>query len=155
MYLCQVPQSYPDPSTGATIEPYASALSILLPLGEYFQIQDDFLDFSGTPEQIGKIGTDILDNKCSWCVNTALALATPEQRTLLDNNYGQKNSECEAKVKELYETLGLRKVYAEYEEKAVGGILKAVDEIPEVPGDNTLKRQVFRTFIDKIYKRTK
>jgi len=60
------------------------AKSILLPLGEYFQIQDDWLDFSGTPEQIGKIGTDILDNKCSWCVNTALAKCNPEQRKVLD-----------------------------------------------------------------------
>ncbi|KAK0430380.1 Polyprenyl synthetase-domain-containing protein [Armillaria borealis] len=41
---------------------HALPKSILIPLGEYFQIQDDFLDFSGTPEQIG---TDILDNKCS------------------------------------------------------------------------------------------
>jgi len=48
------------------------ALDILVPLGEYFQIQDDYLDYSGTPEQIGKIGTDIMDNKCSWCINTAL-----------------------------------------------------------------------------------
>ncbi|KAK0184181.1 hypothetical protein F5146DRAFT_1125816 [Armillaria mellea] len=29
------------------------------------QIQDGFLDFSGTPEQIGKISTGILDNKRS------------------------------------------------------------------------------------------
>ena len=42
------------------------AKKILVPLGEYFQVQDDYLDIAGTPEQIGKIGTDIIDNKCSW-----------------------------------------------------------------------------------------
>jgi farnesyl diphosphate synthase len=62
---------------------YKLALDILLPLVEYFQIQDDYLDYAGTPEQIGKIGTDILDNKCSWCINAALARATPAQRLRL------------------------------------------------------------------------
>jgi hypothetical protein len=63
---------------------YDLALSILIPLGEYFQVQDDYLDCYGLPEHIGKIGTDILDNKCSWNVNTALKFATPEQRKVLD-----------------------------------------------------------------------
>ncbi|SJL01272.1 related to Farnesyl pyrophosphate synthase [Armillaria ostoyae] len=71
-YSFHVRQSYPS-GNNQTIEPYALAKSILIPFSEYFQIQDDCLDFSGTPEQIGKIGTDILDNKCSWCVNTALS----------------------------------------------------------------------------------
>ena len=63
---------------------HEQAKSILIPLGEYFQVQDDYLDCFGTPEQIGKIGTDILDNKCSWCVNTALKKCNAEQRKLLD-----------------------------------------------------------------------
>lgn len=63
---------------------YQQALDILLPLGEYFQVQDDYLDCYGKPEQIGKIGTDILDNKCGWLINTALGIATPEQRKVLD-----------------------------------------------------------------------
>jgi farnesyl diphosphate synthase len=93
-------------------------LSILIPLGEYFQVQDDFLDCYGKPEHIGKIGTDILvraspsvdqhganmhqDNKCSWNINTALAHATPAQRAVLDEHYGRKNPESEAKVKEVF-----------------------------------------------------
>lgn len=63
---------------------FEQAKSILVPLGEYFQIQDDYLDCFGTPEQIGKIGTDILDNKCSWCINTALKKCNAEQRKVLD-----------------------------------------------------------------------
>jgi farnesyl diphosphate synthase len=63
---------------------YDLALHILLPLGEYFQVQDDYLDCYGAPEQIGKIGTDILDNKCSWNINIALKNATVEQRKVLD-----------------------------------------------------------------------
>jgi farnesyl diphosphate synthase len=59
-------------------------LAILLPLGEYFQVQDDYLDCYGNPEIIGKIGTDIMDNKCSWLINQALAVASPEQRSILD-----------------------------------------------------------------------
>ncbi|KAJ7589552.1 isoprenoid synthase domain-containing protein [Mycena floridula] len=84
----------------------------LIPTGEYFHIQDDFLDFSGTPEQLGKIGTDIVDNKCSWCINMALAWASPEQRKILDENYGQKNEVAEGNVKAVYEEFGLREKYA-------------------------------------------
>lgn len=63
---------------------YKAAEDILIPMGEYFQIQDDFLDCYADPEVLGKIGTDILDNKCSWVINTALAHVTPEQRAILD-----------------------------------------------------------------------
>jgi hypothetical protein len=63
---------------------YKQALAVLLPLGEYFQVQDDYLDCYGAPEVIGKIGTDIMDNKCSWLINQALARASVEQRALLE-----------------------------------------------------------------------
>ena len=67
-------------------EAYKAAERILIPMGEYFQIQDDFLDCYADPEVLGKVGTDILDNKCSWVINTALQHATPEQRAVLDVN---------------------------------------------------------------------
>ncbi|KAK0223767.1 isoprenoid synthase domain-containing protein, partial [Armillaria fumosa] len=155
MYMSHVTQSYP--SGNQTIEPYALAKSILIPLGEYFQIQDDFFNFSGTPEQIGEIGTDILDNKCSWCVNIALTVCTPEQWRILNENYGRKDSECERRIKVVFESpeVDLRKRYAVYEEKVYGELIAVTGQIPEVEGKSTLKRDIFKSFLDKIYKRSK
>jgi len=137
---------------------YKLALNILVPLGEYFQIQDDYLDYAGTPEQIGKIGTDIVDNKCSWCVNTALALATPEQRAVLDANYGKKDASAEERVKNIFREVGVDARYTEYEEAAYKRITALVDELPEVTnstGDAILRKEIFISFLHKIYKRTK
>ena len=58
-------------------------------MGIYFQAQDDYLDCYGTPEQIGKIGTDIQDKKCGWLFcNAYHHIGTPEQKAVLKANYG-------------------------------------------------------------------
>ncbi|CAE6393734.1 unnamed protein product [Rhizoctonia solani] len=132
---------------------FEQAKQILVPIGEYFQIQDDYLDCFGTHEQIGKIGTDILDNKCSWCVNIALNVATPEQRKILDDNYGRKDAAAEARVKELYTQLELPRRYQEYEQVIYEKLNALIDAVPEVEGG--LKRDIFRSFLSKIYKRSK
>ncbi|EDO19000.1 hypothetical protein Kpol_2002p71 [Vanderwaltozyma polyspora DSM 70294] len=128
------------------------AQDVLIPLGEYFQIQDDYLDCFGTPEQIGKIGTDIQDNKCSWVVNKALQLATPEQRKLLDENYGRKNSEMEAKCKKLFNEMGIDKYYHEYEEKVAEDLRAKIAQVDESRG---FKGEVLTAFLNKVYKRSK
>ncbi|WWD02460.1 hypothetical protein V865_000499 [Kwoniella europaea PYCC6329] len=134
---------------------YDLALSILIPLGEYFQVQDDYLDCYGKPEHIGKIGTDILDNKCSWNVNTALKFATPEQRKILDENYGQKDSEKEAKIKAIFsqEPISIPQRFEAYEKESyekINGLIESVDE-----QGTGLKKEVFRSFLAKVYKRSK
>jgi farnesyl diphosphate synthase len=136
----------------ATPKNLKQAHDILIPLGEYFQIQDDYLDNFGKPEHIGKIGTDIMDNKCSWLINQALEVATPEQKKTLAENYGQKNAEKEAVVKKLFNEMGLEQRYKDYEEKRVGEIRKMIAEVDESEG---LKKSVFEAFLGKIYKRTK
>jgi farnesyl diphosphate synthase len=128
------------------------AEDILIPLGEYFQVQDDYLDNFGDPAHIGKIGTDIMDNKCSWLVNQALGRATPEQRQILEVNYGQKNKEKEAVIKKLYDDMKLKELYEEFEEKRAGEIREMIAKVDESEG---LKRSIFEAFLGKIYKRSK
>lgn len=129
-----------------------TAEDILIPMGEYFQIQDDYLDNFGLPEHIGKIGTDIMDNKCSWLVNQALQIATPEQRKILEENYGRKDKDKEAVIKKLFDDLKLEQRYKDYEEKVVGELREKIAKIDESSG---LKKEVFETFLAKIYKRSK
>ncbi|KAI8928307.1 isoprenoid synthase domain-containing protein [Entophlyctis helioformis] len=107
---------------------YAQAQAVLLPLGEYFQVQDDFLDCYGTPEVIGKIGTDIEDNKCGWLIKDAAKVAV---------------------VKGIYKDLEIERVYREYEEESFNRISALIEKVDE----SLLPRDMFVTFMKRIYKR--
>ena len=162
MRMCGVPDTYE--LNGKTVEPYKEADRILIPMGEYFQVQDDYLDYHGTEEEIGKIGTDIIDGKCSWCVCTALAHGSDAQKQLLFDHYGKKGTDqavWEQAVKDMYndeQGLNLPKRYQEYSEKAVAEINAMIDQVPEpgpqdeIKGDR-LRRDVFRVYLSKITNR--
>ncbi|KAJ6488012.1 farnesyl-diphosphate synthase, partial [Mycena sanguinolenta] len=152
MLMSEIPETYESKLSGKTVYSYKLAQSILLPIGEYFQVQDDFLDFAGT--QIGKIGTDIVDNKCSWCIATALLAASPEQRAVLDASYGQQDPVLEASVKAVFEEVGLREKFRVYEDEVYTEITALIESVPEDEGIY-LKRQIFTGFLEKIYKRQK
>ncbi|KAJ2353468.1 Farnesyl pyrophosphate synthetase [Coemansia erecta] len=128
------------------------AKDILIPLGVYFQVQDDYLDCYGDPEFIGKIGTDIEDNKCSWLVVQALDRVTPEQREVLNANYGRKQpAEHALRVKQLYKELDIEGVYKAYEDSAIADIQKKIADVDE----KLVPREVFTAFLNKVAKRTK
>ncbi|CAM9751119.1 unnamed protein product [Scytosiphon promiscuus] len=128
---------------------YRLARDICCRIGEFFQIQDDYLDCFGDPKVIGKVGTDIQDNKCSWLVVQALERATKAQKAVLMENYAIDNEEKIARVKELYRELKLEAVYAEYEEATHKQIKELIAKVEDIP------HAVFHQFIDKIYKRSK
>jgi farnesyl diphosphate synthase len=128
---------------------FKQAREILLIMGEYFQVQDDFLDCYGKPEVIGKIGTDIEDNKCSWLVVKALDQVNEKQKKVLENHYGKKNAESVAIVKKLYSDLDLESVFSNYEEESYNKIKKLLKEVRDVP------IEVYEFLLRKIYKRSK
>ena len=124
---------------------------IMMKMGHYFQVQDDYLDVFGNTSITGKVGTDISDNKCTWLVNKALLLATEEQRRLLCANYGRKDKDCEAKVREVFNELCLLEMYKEFEDTRVQelqGMIAAIDE------SDGLNRELFTIFLSKICQRT-
>lgn len=125
------------------------AKSILLPMGEYFQVQDDYLDCYGAPEVIGKIGTDIEENKCGWLVVQALQRVTAEQRAVLEQHYGKSAPEDVAAVKQLYRDLDLTAVFKQYEEESFASLCALIDD-----ADTELTKEPFRALLKKIYKRS-
>ncbi|XP_049623471.1 farnesyl pyrophosphate synthase-like [Suncus etruscus] len=126
-----------------------NAKKILLEMGEFFQIQDDYLDFFGDPNVTDKIGTDIEDNKCSWLVVQCMQQASPEQRQILKENYGQKDPEKVAKVKALYEEMDLRGVFTRYEE-SYNRLVSLVEK-----NAKPLLPSIFLGLAQKIYKHRK
>jgi farnesyl diphosphate synthase len=123
-------------------------------LGEYFQVQDDYLDCYGDPKVIGKIGTDIEDNKCGWLVVQALDRATPKQRKIINANYGkghdQKHHKCVGAIKKLYVEMDLEKVYQDYEDGIYKKLQKAIAAVEKEP-----LREIFSGLLKKIHKRAK
>lgn len=135
---------------GEDLEKHTNVKDILIEMGTYFQVQDDYLDCFGAPEVIGKIGTDIEDFKCSWLVVKALELSNEEQKKFLYENYGKEDPASVTKVKELYKTLKLEDVFAEYESKSYEKLINFIEAHP-----NTSVQAVLKSFLGKIYKRQK
>ena len=95
-----------------------------------------------------------MDNKCSWCINTALKYVNSTKRTILDSDHGRKDSGTETQVKEVVRQLRLNEHYEEYEDTAYNRINALIDLIPEVTspcGEAVLRCAIFGT-LEKIYK---
>ncbi|GAU97933.1 hypothetical protein RvY_09151 [Ramazzottius varieornatus] len=126
------------------------AKAILLEMGHFFQVQDDYLDCFGTPEILGKIGTDIQDRKCGWLIVQALLICNAEQRERLQDNYGIDRPECIQRVKDVYHELAMEKVYKTFEDESA---IRIQDLIGKFSG--SLPPSIFMSFFNKIFKRNK
>ncbi|XP_046859226.1 farnesyl pyrophosphate synthase-like [Xenia sp. Carnegie-2017] len=126
------------------------AREILLEMGEFFQIQDDYLDCYGDPAITGKVGTDIEEMKCSWLLVQALLRVDGTQRKVLKENYGVNDPAAVAKVKDIYSKLDLKSVYHKYEDVSYDKLMKMIEKAP-----SDLPKEIFTELASKLYKRDK
>ncbi|XP_018563021.1 farnesyl pyrophosphate synthase isoform X2 [Anoplophora glabripennis] len=129
-------------------ELHRQAKTILLEIGTFFQIQDDFLDCFGNPEVTGKKGNDIKEGKCSWLAVVALQRANPAQRKLMEEHYGRDEQQSIQIIRNLYEELSLPSTYATYEEESFNLIRTQVQQISK-----GLPHDLFFKLMKQIYKR--
>ena len=134
---------------GATEEEQRALYQFGINIGLAFQIQDDILDVWGDPKTFGKaIGGDIACNKKTFVYLQAMRLLGDEAISLeareeLEDWYGKlldNNKEKIARVKEIFEQLGVREiceqVVADYTKKA----LQILDTLPQNAATEQLRQ---------------
>ncbi|KAF7158191.1 hypothetical protein CNMCM5623_002857 [Aspergillus felis] len=137
---------------GASNENLEEAQSVLLQIGEYFQIQDDYLDVFGDPKTTGKIGTDIQDNKCTWLVIQALHSCNADQRQTLIDSYGKRDPTPERRVLQLFDQMQIEKMYREFEGRKLEELYKQINDLDQRGG---LHSSIFLFILDAIRRRNK
>ncbi|KAL6520438.1 glycerol channel [Orobanche hederae] len=135
---------------GENLDNHVNVKDVLIDMGIYFQVQDDYLDCFGETEKIGKIGTDIEDFKCSWLVVKALELCNEEQKKILFDHYGKENPADVAEIKTLYNEINLQGAFTEYESKSYERLTSSIEAHP-----SKAVQAVLKSFLGKIYKRQK
>jgi farnesyl diphosphate synthase len=111
-----------DPVSMAEVE------AIMAELGQFFQIQDDYLDVFGDPAVIGKIGTDIEEGKCTWLAIQCIQRANEEELETFKSSIGVV--EHRSAVETLYREMGLDQVYEAYQNAFKKGFLEiSVEEL--------------------------
>lgn len=80
-------------------------------MGIGFQLMDDLLDVYADSEKFGKqVGGDIIANKKTYLLLTALEMANPEQKQVLDHWLAMKEFDPQEKVsaiKQVYDDMGV------------------------------------------------
>ncbi|KAL2717790.1 farnesyl pyrophosphate synthase isoform X2 [Vespula squamosa] len=129
-------------------EMHRQAKTILLEMGHFYQVQDDYLDCYGDLTITGKNSTDIQEGKCTWLIVVALQRANPEQRKILEECYGFEDMEKVKRVKNVYDDLGLLNTYSIYEEETYNLLTTHIQQM-----SRGLPHDLFLNLLEKIYRR--
>ena len=119
---------------GATPAQQEALYQYGLHIGLAFQIQDDILDVYGDPKTFGKaIGGDIVCNKKTLMLLTALETASPEDKAELLQWLIMTDRDAEkiAAVTEIYTRLGVREACEAVMEQETATALEQLDKLPQ------------------------
>ncbi|CAD7077311.1 unnamed protein product [Hermetia illucens] len=138
MFMCGItdPQAYKETD------------DILFEICYYFQTQNDFEDCYGDPKATGRVGTDIEDNRCTWMSVIAVEKANEEQKRILQESYGQRDPEKAAKVRQVYNELGMVNLFATYEEDSYNYIKNMINI-----KSRSLKPDMFLRIWEQFYRK--
>lgn len=151
MYMAGIRNTDNERVVGITDrELHRQARTILVEMGQFYQVQDDYLDCFGNSSITGKIGTDIGEGKCTWLSVVALQRASPIQRAVMEEHYGRPEQHSMDTIKALYKELGLPATYRAYEDSTSSMIRTHIQQI-----SRGLNHNVFFNFLDKIHKRSR
>jgi len=131
---------------------FKEAQKILLEMGEYFQVQDDYLDCYGDPSVTGKVGTDIQEGKCTWLIVQVLERTSKEERAALklEENYGVDKKECIEHIKRVFDDFHIPDLFASYESESYERIVDMIES-----SCISVPKEMFYALVRKIYKRQK
>lgn len=122
-------------------------------LGLAFQLRDDWLDSFGDLEAFGKpIGSDIINNKKTYLLISALQMVEGEQKVFLEkymNNDIFDKEEKIRKIKKLFRDLGIDELTQRQSERFYEVSLQALDKL------NINNKQAFITLSEQLLQRTK
>lgn len=134
----------------AEAEVHDACTQLLMKMGQYFQIQDDYLDCFGDVAVTGKPGLDIVEGKCTWLVVEALKDADDRQLQILRDNYGVNDADCEKRVKAVYDELALADRFLCWEEESISDFKVQIDLLHSKYG---FPKLVFKHIIARIFRR--
>ncbi len=117
-----------------------------LNMGISFQIKDDLLDAFGEEEKVGKVsGGDILQNKKTWLLITALEKADEAQRTEIMNLFEEKNPEYKvSRMKEIMRQLNVPLLAEQRIEELYQQAMMSLEEIQVSSGNKQVMLELAR-----------
>nr|ALL35412.1 terpene synthase [Phyllotreta armoraciae] len=116
-----------------------------VPMSRFFQVQNDF---SGVFEDESKFQNscpDIVNGRNSWLVTTALKMANPAQRKVIEENYGNGDPESARKVMQIYEDLTLKEVHDKRTEEFLKEMYEVVENFPD-----RIPKQPFHDIVQQL-----
>jgi geranylgeranyl diphosphate synthase type II len=124
-------------------------------LGLAFQLQDDLLDTYGDEKTFGKaIGGDIMENKKTYLLISALQNAKPEQLNTLQAWMEAENPKREEKVeaiRNIYDEIGVKNMT----EDKINELFKQATQIVREMNISAEGKLFFTEFANKLLKRNK